>query len=209
MTRRIPRNQLLDDPVPWLTTDSIMWLEKHLTPEMTGIEFGGGNSTIWFLQRLKRLYTFESRPFWAIKLLERLEKELNLIHKWRLIFVNCDWQIDDHGRRWYIHPPEMNKILTEKDMLLAEGDYCSVGVPQADFILVDGTIRYKSLKRALQLLNSGGILCVDNMEKDFRQRYVNSLIPSDWIKLEFPETDSEELKDIGKEGLITSIWIKK
>lgn len=52
---------------PMLTKDAILWLDKHLTKDMVGVEFGGGRSTLWLAKRLRWLYSVEHDPKWVRK----------------------------------------------------------------------------------------------------------------------------------------------
>src|SRR5690606_38282885 len=47
------------NPIPWLTYSSIHFLDQVLTPELSLLEFGCGNSTIWYSKRVKRVVSVE------------------------------------------------------------------------------------------------------------------------------------------------------
>jgi hypothetical protein len=198
------------NPKPLLTQDSIDWLNEHLNVEMSGIEYGGGASTIWFLKRLKELYTIEANPMWASRLIQEISKNQEFLDKWRLYFVNCNWQIDDCKNRWYV-----TRALSNEQLIRLEKSYCNFEVKDPDFILVDGAVRYLALYKAVSLLKKeGSILCVDNMELPARERYAKDLIPSTWERIDFPEIEERIPKEyfghdkhLGK--WITSIWIVK
>jgi len=61
-TRNSP---ILDKPVPFIVLDAIRFLEKIIQPGMTVVEAGGGNSTLWFLERGARVTTYEHSADWA------------------------------------------------------------------------------------------------------------------------------------------------
>jgi len=192
--------------VPLLTRDSIAWLDKHLNRSMVGVEYGGGSSTLWLLERLGELYTIEAQPAWAVKLIQEVSKNQEMLDKWRLYFVNCTWQIDDLGNRWYTRDS-----TTGEHQASIERSYCSF-TQKADFVLVDGAIRYAALAKAVQMLKPSGVLCVDNMELPARERYANDLIPTTWPRFDFPEAEEfvpptyfGHEKHLGK--WITSIWM--
>jgi len=49
---------------PWYVREAIDLLDKLLTKDMIGFEWGGGGSTIWIAQRIKRLVTVENVKKW-------------------------------------------------------------------------------------------------------------------------------------------------
>jgi predicted O-methyltransferase YrrM len=51
-------------PIPWLSPVVVAELEKRLTKDMTIIEFGGGGSTLWLAERVKRVITYENSLDW-------------------------------------------------------------------------------------------------------------------------------------------------
>lgn len=201
-------DEVFANPKPFLTTNSIKWLDEHLTSKMVGVEYGGGGSTIWFLKRLKELFTIEANPTWATHLIAQVARDQRLFDKWRLYLVNCIWQIDDLENRWYVQTP-----MAEEDRELMEKRFCMLNVP-ADFILIDGGIRYLTLEASLKILKPGGILCVDNMELPARKRYVECIIPEDWERFDFPEDEGGVPStyfghDKHNGEWITSIWKSK
>ena len=58
-------NPILDPPVPFLNCGAASFLASILSREMEVIEFGGGNSTLWFLKQGVNLTTIESDEKWA------------------------------------------------------------------------------------------------------------------------------------------------
>ncbi|MBK9400227.1 MAG: class I SAM-dependent methyltransferase [Bacteroidetes bacterium] len=56
---------ILDQPVPFIVLDAIRFLEKIVKPGMQVLEAGGGNSTLWFLERGTKVTTYEHSESWA------------------------------------------------------------------------------------------------------------------------------------------------
>lgn len=201
------------NPKPFITNDSLIWLEKNLKSNMTGIEYGGGSSTLWFLKKINELYTVEGSVKWSKRLIEEVSKNQQFLYKWRLFFIECNWQIDHLNNRWYIKTE-----ISEEKILEMEKSYCQFKIDKPDFILVDGAVRYLALKQAVNMLKErgkGGILCVDNMELPVRQEYVKKVIPSEWKRLDFAEKESKNIPSDyfnhpNHNGeWITSIWLVK
>jgi len=61
----MPREPSEIEPYPWLHPDAVEYLEGLLTPEMRVLEHGGGGSTLWFAERVKRVVTTEGDPDWC------------------------------------------------------------------------------------------------------------------------------------------------
>ena len=56
---------------PWLTSESIDILNQMLKQTDIGLEFGGGRSTGWFLNRVSELVTLEQNIEWSRYLAEK------------------------------------------------------------------------------------------------------------------------------------------
>ncbi len=56
---------ILEEPVPFIVMDAIRFLENIVQPGMTVVEAGGGNSSLWFLERNAMVSTYEHSSEWA------------------------------------------------------------------------------------------------------------------------------------------------
>lgn len=59
--------QRLNPTAPWLGPEAVATLERLLQPNMKGLEFGAGRSTIWLAGRVAQLQSFEESPEWHQK----------------------------------------------------------------------------------------------------------------------------------------------
>jgi len=50
---------------PWLSKETVQWLDEYLTKNMSILEYGGGNSTIWFAKRVKYVCCWENHHEWS------------------------------------------------------------------------------------------------------------------------------------------------
>lgn len=57
------------DPLPWVTYPFIDFIESRLNKTMTIFEFGSGNSTLWYSQRVKNVTSVENNTQWYNKIL--------------------------------------------------------------------------------------------------------------------------------------------
>src|SRR6478752_7701283 len=61
-------HQLLHAQDPWLTRDAVLFLDRHLSRDMRGFEWGSGRSTIWFAKRIGALVSIEDNEQWYERL---------------------------------------------------------------------------------------------------------------------------------------------
>ena len=179
---------------PWLSPESIKYLEKYLTNSMTGLEYGSGRSTVFFASKLNKLVSIEHHTAWH----EKVEKLL-AVRK----FSNVD----------YLLIPEQDvsaaneEIDLETSLITLDGSedrhefsnyYNKVNEftdDYFDFVLIDGRARVKCGLNAIKKLKNGGIFVLDNSE---RPRYLPLRAAlNSWPKVETTT------------GLTnTTIWIK-
>jgi len=199
-------NVLQQNWYPWLVPEAVTWLENNLNQNMVGVEFGGGLSTGWFCERLKFLHTIECSTNWAVGLMLKISQDPNLNNKWYLHYINCDWNKDSEGNRWYFKNNHHLRPLAEIEYM--EERLKDINFEhRIDFCLVDGSVRYETFKKSIELIkdNPGAILCVDNTEKEHRAKYVNSEVPSSWTKIEFVNKEDSSVESDSK----TTIFIVK
>ena len=65
--RFVPRNAMAQR-LPWMSYAAIEYLKKHVEPGHRVFEWGGGGSTLFFLERGCHVTTAESSPEWAHKI---------------------------------------------------------------------------------------------------------------------------------------------
>lgn len=59
-------------PLPWLTYPAIEFLSRLPLAGARVLEFGGGNSTLWWLARGAEVWTIESEPDWLEQVQQRM-----------------------------------------------------------------------------------------------------------------------------------------
>lgn len=59
------RSPILAEPVPFIVMDAIRFMENIVQPGMSVVEAGGGNSSLWFLERNAQVTTYEHSSDWA------------------------------------------------------------------------------------------------------------------------------------------------
>lgn len=123
---------------PWWTRAAITWAESHLTPDMDVIEWGAGSSTVWLASRVRSVVSIEHQREWAAQVSAAL------------IAHGCNRK----RYRVICHPLGI--------------EYCQ-GVPgRYDVAIIDGRRRVQCCRSAAALVKPGGLLVLDNAE---RERY--------------------------------------
>src|SRR6185312_5682925 len=67
-------------PIPWLCYWTIHLLEQRITPTMVVFEYGCGQSTLWWSERVARVISCEHDVAWYNKLRLELPENVTLIH---------------------------------------------------------------------------------------------------------------------------------
>jgi len=67
------------EPLPWITYSFIDFISGRLKRELSIFEFGSGNSTLFFAERVKTVTTVEHNAEWYNKLKEKLPGNVELV----------------------------------------------------------------------------------------------------------------------------------
>src|SRR5687768_3902128 len=78
---------------PWITRESIEFLELWLSKNDSGVEFGSGRSTVWFAKRCKQLTSVEDNSEWYQTVKDKLAKE-NLANV-KYLLRSSEWKADN------------------------------------------------------------------------------------------------------------------
>ena len=152
----------MNKPAPWLSPTSILFFKKYLKSEMVGAEFGSGSSTLFFAPRISKLYSVEHNKEWYDSICNKLkESGLNNVD-YRFVlqndkddFKNASFNLEDSGdyevRRDYVN--YFRALNDIEDATL-------------DFAIVDGRARTECCMEILPKIKKGGILILDNSERD-------------------------------------------
>lgn len=71
----------LNNPIPWCTYSFIKFIEPRLTKKFNVFEYGAGNSTIWYAQRVEKIFSVEHDQSWASSIKKKLPLNATLILK--------------------------------------------------------------------------------------------------------------------------------
>ena len=126
------------DPLPWYTYPCIDFLKYRSYEDKTVLEFGTGQSTLWWAQRAKNVVGFEGDEVWHHKLKASVPSNVEL-HPIPI----------DRASKCV---EEINRILGVQPGLLF------------DVIVIDGPWRYQMIEISAKAVTDTGIIICDNAE---------------------------------------------
>jgi SAM-dependent methyltransferase len=95
------------NPIPWFTYSSVHFFQQKLKQSFNVLEFGSGNSTIWFANKVKNVLSIEGNP-------EFYEKNKNRIGKHH----NVDYVLIEDDNHYFEVPL---KYTNEFDIIVIDG----------------------------------------------------------------------------------------
>lgn len=123
--------------LPWISYSAIAVLKANLTKSSRVLEFGSGMSTIWYAKRAGNVYSVEDYKPWFDKVNEIIKRRgLRNIH---YQFANA--------------APRYSSFMANDQTGF-------------DLVMVDGSHRSACIDNAARLIRPGGILYLDNSDKD-------------------------------------------
>jgi hypothetical protein len=127
--------------LPWISYSAINELERFLTKSSRVLEFGSGMSTIWYARHAGEVCSVEDYKPWFDKVREQLNRNHIDNVKYEFAATSSDYS-----------------------------EFMSDDPAGFDLIMIDGSIRNACIARASKLLKPGGILYLDNSDKDSTPR---------------------------------------
>lgn len=125
------------EAIPWYTYPAIDFLAQRDFTGRNVLEFGGGQSTLWWSKRAASVLTFEENAGW----LERVKAQVGPNATLHNVPIDSGDPIAEIRRLIAAHP-----------------------VAKFDVIVVDGHLREKATAIAFDYLAPGGALLLDNAE---------------------------------------------
>ena len=125
-------------PLPWYTYPSIDFLKYRNFDGKIILEFGGGQSTLWWAKRAKHVVTIEGDKKWYEKIRDKMPDNVHLHHA----------SIENRE----INVAQVNDVLESEE-------YSTY-----DVIVIDGLYRYEMITIAIRLMAEDGIIICDNAE---------------------------------------------
>jgi len=133
---------------PWLHPDIITFLDENINIDTKILEFGSGNSTVYFSKLTNNLYSVEHDIVWYNK----IKKQLNNNVEYILSKVN------------YVSQPSKDKMFYNCNTI---EELLKINIPDEyfDIIIIDGIHRVNCANASLNKLKKGGILILDDSNR--------------------------------------------
>jgi hypothetical protein len=147
------------NPIPWFSYPMNDFLDKKLTQNLSILEYGAGNSTRYFKDKVKMIISIESNEHWY----KIVSEDLSQCNNVKIYFEPLE-----NGSIGYIEKPkELNRKF--------------------DIIIIDGMHRKECLTFSLDYLSEKGVLIVDdtNNESEIYDDYLEKLTNRDFRRLDF------------------------
>lgn len=153
--------------LPWLSIRAVDFLNREIRPEFSVFEYGGGGSTLFWNSRVRRLVTVEHDATWFSILKGKLESELKC--EWTGIFIepsNGDLvnKPDAAEPEHYTSMDAASRGRNYKDYVKSILQFSDESF---DIILIDGRCRTSCIRDAFPKLKIGGLLVLDNAEREY------------------------------------------
>lgn len=192
------------DEQPWINFVAIDFLDKHLEKSHKVFEYGGGGSTLFFLNRVAEVVTAEHSGEWFRILGETVSKKGN--KNWSGQFISME------KGDLVTNPDISNPDHYSSDDAPSKGhnyrDYASHidKYPDGyfDCVLVDGRARPSCLKHALTKIRKGGYLVLDNSDRAYYLEKMGAVVSQSFSK----EVDQFAPCPYLREFTKTTIWKK-
>ncbi len=163
----LPGHNSVTDRLPWLTFPAIDVLSQCLTKKSKVFEYGGGGSTLFFLDKAGSVVTVEHDKEWFDLLKDRASESQNSDWEPKLILPEIK---DTSAQLDFANPDD---YYTSDENFVNNTFRSYVGFIDKfedryfDIILVDGRARPSCLKHAIPKLKKGGLLILDNAERTY------------------------------------------
>lgn len=139
-------------PLPWLTYPLINFIEPRLNKSLSMFEYGSGNSTLWFSNRVGYIKSVEHDESWYEEIRAHMPANADLM---------------------------LEKIQTDQNystitfLSCADENSYSSSISRTgelyDVILVDGVYRSNSVVHSINSLKKEGVIILDNV--DYRESF--------------------------------------
>ncbi len=157
--RSYHRKQSVDkngQAIPWLSYSFIHFLEPRLHKQMNLFEYGCGNSTIWFAQRVNWVDAVENDKNWITKIQNQLSDNTAIVYR----------EVEENENGEYAKA------------IATTGKFYYI-------VVVDGRDRNHCIKQAEKYLSPQGVIVLDNSDRPDYQEGINFLLSKGFKKIDF------------------------
>lgn len=126
------------EPIPWYTYPAIDFLKYRDYNDKVVLEFGGGQSSLWWAERALDVVTLEGDKDWYLKIKEGMPSNVDLN---------------------YVSMESAEVNVDQVNAAIEKSPY-----DQFDVIVIDGLFRSDMIAIALRCLKESGVIICDNAE---------------------------------------------
>lgn len=155
----------MQDRLPWLSFPAITYLESHVNSTDKVFEYGGGGSTLFWIDRVAEVVTVEHDKEWFDLLREKLLKEKGAKWEGNHVKAASGELVSPADPSEPVHYASTDKASKGKNFKAYATVIDNFDDSYFDTVLVDGRARTACLHHAVPKLRSGGLLILDNAER--------------------------------------------
>ncbi len=200
-----PGKNAIEDEQPWITFPAIDFLKEYLNTNSRVFEYGGGGSTLFFINRAKEVVTIEHHPEWYQKLQDKIRRKN--ASNWTVKLIppeskEKDLQLDPSNPGHYYTNEEPYSDCIFKSYVTYVDRYPD---NYFDLIMIDGRSRPSCILHSMPKIKPDGILIVDNSNRKNYFTGVQQKLETDFQLIADQKAPSPYLEYLTQ----TAIWRKK
>lgn len=162
-----PGTSSLDGRIPWLNFPAIDFLQRHLKTTDTIFEYGGGGSTLFFLDRVDKVITIEHSTEWFNQINKKLTDGEKKRWEGCLIFPQpgLDPKLADPS-----DPEQYSTADEDLNGCIFKNYVASIDRFEdnsLDLVLIDGRSRPSCIRHAVKKVKPNGLLVLDNADRTY------------------------------------------
>jgi len=143
-------------PLPWVTYSFIDFISDRLNKNMDIFEYGCGNSTLWYAQKVNSVTSIEHDKEWFEKIKNSMPKNVNIYYK----------ELRERGGEYSKFSESLEQNF--------------------DMVIVDGRDRVNCIKNAINSIKMDkGVIILDDSERESYASGKEFLIKKGFRKIDF------------------------
>lgn len=176
-------------PLPWFTYGAIEFLERELPTDLSMFEYGGGQSSVYWAGRLRRLVSIDHDPAFGALIQPQLppQAEFRIVEEAtplpRLLEERAQGQpvlVDPERSVRTYRSGQLNNAFRTYALQILDNPPDSF-----DVVVIDGMARVLSTWAAIQHFRRGGFIVFDNSDRDIYQPAFDLLADSGYRRIDF------------------------
>jgi hypothetical protein len=195
----------MSDRQPWLTFQAIDYLRKSLNRDSVVFEYGGGGSTLFFIDHAGTVKTVEHDEAWFLNLEHNILTNNSTNWKGSLILPENKSTTEELNPGNPEHYFSADENFTDKLFKAYASEIDKYADNTFDFVLVDGRVRPSCIMHSVEKIKSGGYLIVDNSDRKYYFEFTGSILQKHFIKV----FDEMALSPYANFLTKTGIWKKR